>query len=433
MPGEDIGIGATRAGDPRLDPVTWTAAPVVVAGGGIGGLALAIALRRREVPVVVLERAREFTETGSGVVLAPNGMTALAAIDPALAVAVRQAGQALGARGQTGHLSPFTTSSGRLLSQTSFDGAEERWGAPLVSIRRAGLHAVLSAYAADSGAELRTGRAVSGWSESDDGVDVVLADQTSVRGSVLVGADGLRSAVRSQLLGDGPPQYRGISAVRGIGAAPARWPDGFIAYGRGLILFAAAVGAGQVYWVASIRAPEGLWPGKGPGPAHAELLRRLAGWHPDLTSVVATADLDGLVLTDVYDRNPVRRWSRGRVVLVGDAAHPMVYTMGQGANVALEDAATLAVRLDPAAGPVTPDGLTRFAAERADRAAKIVRQSRLFGRIGHVRNPLAVRLRDAMMSRMGGRDQQEANGALMSWRPPTGPSVGPAARARPGA
>ena len=394
---------------------------MVVAGGGIGGLALAIALRRRDVPVVVLERAREFTETGSGVVLAPNGMTALAAIDPAVADAVRRAGQVFGARGQTGHVSPFTSSSGRLLSQTSFDGAEERWGAPLVSIRRARLHAVLSAYATASGVDVCSGQAVTGWSESDAGVDVVLADKTSVPGSVLVGADGLRSAVRRQLLDDGPPRYRGISAVRGIGPAPARWPDGFIAYGRGLILFAAAVGAEQVYWVASIRAREGYWPAKGRRAAHAELMRRLAEWDPDLTGVVAAADLNDLVLTDVYDRNPVRRWSRGRVVLIGDAAHPMVYTMGQGANVALEDAATLAVRLDPAAGPATPEVLERFVAEREGRAAKIVRQSRLFGRIGHVRNPLAVRLRDTMMSRMGGSDQEEANGALMRWRPPSGP------------
>lgn len=396
---------------------------MVIAGGGIGGLALGIALRRRDVPVVVLERARAFTETGSGVVLAPNGMTALAAIDPALAAAVRQAGQVFGGRDQTGHLSPFASSSGRLLSQVSFDGDEERWGAPLVSIRRAGLHAVLSAYATASGVELCTGQAVAGWSESDVGVDVALADTTSVRGSVLVGADGLRSAVRRQLLDDGPPRYRGLSAVRGIGPAPARWPDGFIAYGRGLILFAAAVGAEEVYWVASIRAPEGRWPAKGPGAAHAELMGRLAEWDPDLSGVVAAADLDGLVLTDVYDRNPVRRWSRGRVVLIGDAAHPMVYTMGQGANVALEDAATLAVRLDAPGGPVpVPEVLDRFVAERADRAAKIVRQSRLFGRIGHVRNPLAVRLRDAMMSRMGGGDDQDrANAELMSWRPPTGP------------
>ena len=394
---------------------------MVVAGGGIGGLALGIALRRRDVPVVVLERAGAFTETGSGVVLACNGMTALAAIDPALAGDVRDAGQVFGARGRTGHLSPFTSSSGRLLSQTSFDGAEERWGAPLVSIRRARLHAVLSAHAAATGVEVRTGQAVSGWSESDAGVDVLLADQTTVRGPVLVGADGLRSAVRRQLLDDGPPRYRGVSAVRGIGPAPARWPDGFIAYGRGLILFAAAVGADQVYWVASIRAPEGLWPAKGPGAAHAELMRRLATWDPDLTGPVAAADLDGLVLTDVYDRDPVRRWSRGRVVLIGDAAHPMVYTMGQGANVALEDAATLAVRMDPAARPVTPEVLEKFVAERADRAAGIVRQSRLFGRIGHVRNPAAVRLRDAMMRRMGGGDQEKANGALMRWRPPAGP------------
>src|SRR5829696_1682242 len=172
---------------------------VVVAGGGIGGLSAAIALRRTGSEVVVLERAAEFPEVGSGLVLSPNGMKAVAALGSDVDDDVRAAGKVYGA----GHVSRFLTAGGRRLAQVSFADSERTWGAPIMGILRSRLQDVLLRHAVKSGADLRTGAAVTGYTEGDDTVAASLADGTTVEGDVLVGADGLRSAVRAGLLADG--------------------------------------------------------------------------------------------------------------------------------------------------------------------------------------------------------------------------------------
>ncbi len=395
---------------------------VLVAGGGIGGLAAGIALRRSGLDVTVVERSLE-QPSGSGLVLAPNGMKALAALGDDVAADVRAAGVVSGAVGGTGHRSVFLSRTGQVLSGVSFDGTEEVWGAPIVSLRRADLHGVLLRHARRDGVRLVTGAGVSGY--RDDGrVTLDLPDGGPLSGDVLVGADGLRSAVRAQLLADGPPRFRGYSAVRGLGPVPAAHPDGFIAYGRGLILFASPVGGGRVYWVASVNAAEGEWPAKDAATAHRDLLALLQGWHPDLRGVVAGSDPADQLVTDIFDRDPVDTWSRGRVALLGDAAHPMVYTLGQGANVTLEDAVVLAAHL---AGEATPEeALAAYGRERAPRAAAVVRQSRLLGTIGQVANPLAAWARDRMMTAMGRfGDPAKQNAALFGWAPPVSSGVRP--------
>ncbi len=388
---------------------------IVIAGGGIGGLALGIALRRHGIRATVLERATTRDGSGSGLVLAPNGMKALAALGGGVAADVRAAGSVSGA----GHESRFVTARGRTLSTVSFAGAQARWGAPVVSLRRARLHEVLLGHATRAGVDVRTGVTVTGY--TDHGATVRAG---GVDGDLLVGADGYRSAVRRQLLGDGEPTYRGYTAVRGIGPVPAAFPHGFIAYGRGLILFCAPVDGGQVYWVASITAPAGRWPAKGARAAHRDLLALLAGWHPDLVGVVAGADPDRFVLTDIHDRDPVDTWHRGRVVLLGDAAHPMTYTMGQGANTTLEDAVTLAHHV--ATGSTVGAALSAYTAQRAPRTAKIVRMSRMMGAVGQTSNPVGAWLRDRAMSvmgRFGDPDQQNAD--VFGWQAPAG-VAGPA-------
>jgi 2-polyprenyl-6-methoxyphenol hydroxylase-like FAD-dependent oxidoreductase len=361
----------------------------------------------------VLERSPAPDAGGSGLVLAPNGMTALAALGPAVARDVRAAGSVAG----PGHRSAFLTARGRTLSSVSFAGFAQRWGAPAVSLRRAALHAVLAEHAARAGVVVRTGCTVDGWTDRDAGVTVDGPDGDLLDGDLLVGADGLRSAVRRRLLGDGEPVYRGCTSVRGIGPKAPGHPDGSIVYGRGLILFTAPVDDEHVYWVASIVAPAGRWPAKGPAAAHRDLLDALRGWHPDLVVPVAAADPEQLVLTDIHDRDPVRTWHRGRVVLLGDAAHPMTYTLGQGANQALEDAVVLAHHL--AHEPAVDAALAAYCAARTARTAKVVRTSRAMGRVGHARNPLAAAARDAMM-RLVGRagDPDRQNAELFGWRPP---------------
>ncbi|MFG3442752.1 FAD-dependent monooxygenase [Nonomuraea sp. NPDC047897] len=416
---------------------------VLVAGGGVAGLALAIALRHRGLAAVVLERSAGPDRSGGGLVLAPNAVKALAAIAPGLADRVRAAGHAAGARGAAPHRSAFLDERGRVLGWVSFDGYEDRWGMPAVTILRADLHALLREEAEEAGVELVGGFAADRYRDSGAHVDLVARTGAVRRGDVLVGADGINSAVRAQLLGDGDPPYRGFTAVRGIGPAPAAYPDGFIAYGRGLVLFAAALGGGDLYWVASMTAPRGVAPRRPVAEVLARVIDRTSTWHPDLRKVPASADPAGCVVHDVHDRPPPRTWSRGRVALAGDAAHPMVYTLGQGAGMALEDAAVLATALAGTtltetaltghgqagpgqaghgqAGPVAgvEQALRRYAAERGPRVRGIVRQSRMLGRIAHVRSPLLVAIRRAILiAATRGTDGGGQSADVFGWTPP---------------
>ncbi|MBT2481986.1 FAD-dependent monooxygenase [Streptomyces sp. ISL-94] len=298
----------------------------------------------------------------------------------------------------------------------TFAGLENVWGAPILGILRHRLHGVLLDQADKAGVEVRAGAAVTGYREAVGAITVVMADTSTVDGDLLIGADGLRSAVRAQMLDDGEPVYRGFSAVRSVGQAPPAHPHGFLAYGRGLILFTAAIGDGNVYWVASITAPQNAWPSKDGATAHRDLLHLMKGWDPSLTRVVAEADPQTLVLTDIYDRDPVTTWHRGRAVLLGDAAHPMVYTMGQGANVTLEDGTCLVHHL--ARGTAVNEALSAYTAERAPRTAKITKQSRMMGSIGQTTNPAAAWFRNRMMTLMTPGNPNKQNADVFGWQPP---------------
>jgi 2-polyprenyl-6-methoxyphenol hydroxylase-like FAD-dependent oxidoreductase len=137
-------------------------------------------------------------------------------------------------------------------------------------------------------------------------------------------------------------------------------------------LFAAAVGGGRVYWAAKLDALPGEWPGRTPSEARAELLGQLAGWDPRI--IDAVREPGPLVITDVVDRDPVPRWSFGRVTLVGDAAHPMSPAVGQGASLAVEDAVVLADCLRRHAD--VPAALAAYSEARVPRAAAVVGRSR---------------------------------------------------------
>jgi 2-polyprenyl-6-methoxyphenol hydroxylase-like FAD-dependent oxidoreductase len=287
-----------------------------------------------------------------------------------------------------------------------------------VPILRSRLQAVLLRHAANHDVEIHTGRTATSHTDHGAGVALELADGATMTGDLLVGADGVRSVVRHGLLADGRPRYAGYTAIAGTAPAPTAWPGGFIAYGTGLILFAAPVGDGQVYWVSTLRDTADTWPAKDDRTARHDLLTRMrgAGWHPELVGVIAAASRT--VRTDITDRDPSGTWHRGRTVLIGDAAHPMAPTMGQGANTALEDAVVLAHRLSH--HDSIADALTAFAADRHRRVATIVKQSRMMGTIGHASTPLTAWARNRMMTvmmRFGDPDKQ--NAAVFGWQPPT--------------
>ena len=374
---------------------------VAIAGGGIGGLALAAALRRDGHRVTVVERSPRIDDAGSGLILYPNAMKALDAISPRLGRTVRAAGHVA----RPGESRPLLSPAGETLSTDPVGELGRQYGAPHVSLLRSRLQRALLAEARAAGAELLPGVRVEDHADAGDGVKVVLDDGRTIGAHVLVGCDGINSVVRRRIVGDGPAPYRGFTTVRGRAPAPPGLPHGFVIKGPALDVFSAPIGGGHLYWTAKINAPAGTWPGKDPAAALSDLLERMSGWHDDVRSVVrGTAVADGVVITDIRDRDPVSRWSRGRVTLLGDAAHPMTPALGQGAGMSFEDCVVLAGCLRAEAGVDT--ALTAYAERRSERAGRMVRLSRAKGPAGEP---------------TGMHTQDERLAGVFGWRPPRAP------------
>lgn len=364
----------------------------VVVGGGVGGLTAAIALRRAGLEVRVFERAGELGEVGAGISLWANAVKALDRIG--LGDAVRGLGAEIGGE----------VRSWRGLPLSSFSAEEmRRFGDASFALHRADLQAaLLSALPAGT---VRTGARFVRFEHGAGGVISHFADGREEWGDLLVGADGLFSAVRAQLHGESRPRYAGFTAWRGV-AEPGRElvPEGadLGLWGRGSEFGLANIGRGRFYWYLTKNAPEGE--GDGPAGRKRDVLERLRGWYGPAPEAVGVTEEAKILRTDIYDREPLGEvWGDGRVTLLGDAAHPMTPNLGQGACQAVEDAVVLARCL--AEGPAE-DALRLYEGRRAARTARIQRSSRLAGRwFFQLENPLACRLRDAAFKHLLSRIQ----------------------------
>lgn len=357
---------------------------VAIAGGGIGGLTLAYALRRAGVEVTVFERAPELRPVGAGITVQANAMAALRTLG---------LDEAVTAEGAVAGESAILDEAGRTLQAVPMEELAETLGAPIVCIHRARLHRVL--FDACGTDVVRTGAEVVAYEDTGDGVSIQLADGGSSEADLLVGADGLRSAVRGQLLGEEPLRYAGYTSWRGICRDPAlaslrRTTE---TWGAGKRFGIVPIGHDALYWFATANAPAGqLDPA---GRARQALLERYAGWHEPIAAILEATDEAEILRTDIHDRRPVKRWSRGRVVLLGDAAHPMTPNLGQGGCQAIEDAVVLAHALSERA-PL-PGALRRYERQRISRANRIVSTSFRLGRLAQLENRAGIALRDALL------------------------------------
>lgn len=385
---------------------------VAVAGGGIGGLAAAVALAGRGLRVTVLERSGRLGAVGSGLVLYPNGMRAVDALGHGLGERVRAAGHTVGPSEERVIMDDRGTVLAREPIGTPGGGTD----ACQVSLLRTALQRELAAAAGAAGAQVRLGTEVRGYATEESGVRVALAGGGTLHCDALVAADGIRSAVRRQLHGDGPPLYRGYTSVRGRSPHGALGQRSHVVNGQGIQLFIAPVGGGELYWAAKITAEPGTWPAKGPKEALGALLRRVGDWHEPVARLIREADPEDIAVTDIHDRDPVDRWTDGRVALLGDAAHPMVPALGQGANLAIEDAVVLAEAL--AGYRDVPDALARYQARRAERAAMVVLRSRAQGALDQGDGEDGAAHRDRTMTSSGRKDADL--GDVHAWRPGTG-------------
>ncbi|RKH33331.1 FAD-dependent monooxygenase [Corallococcus sicarius] len=357
---------------------------VLIAGAGIGGLTLACALHRAGLRATVLERADALRQVGAGLIVQMNAALALRRIGLCDAVV---------AEGARAEQSLILVPSGARITTVDVGALQRELDTPMVAMHRARLQAVLHAHAGPPEA-VRLGVAVTGFQDDGARVTASLSDGTTVSGDVLVGADGLRSAVRTGLLGEQPTRYSGYTSWRGVCPAAHLVPPGRFSetWGPGARFGIVPIGHGEVYWYATLNAPMGTE--DAPGQTLAVLRERFAGWHAPIADLLAATPPERVLRTDIHDRPPLARWSRGRVTLLGDAAHPMTPNLGQGGCQAIEDAVVLSECL-AAPGPVE-DALRAYEARRVTRANQMVVRSRQVGRMGQWENPAARFVRDAM-------------------------------------
>lgn len=350
---------------------------VLIAGAGIAGLATAVALRRAGHQVQVLERRRELTEIGAALAIWPNGTRAL---------------EALGVEAACLNVErhSFRTWQGRELMELPMDALVERYGSGMTLVHRADLQSALRA--ALDRESVHLGCEVTGFTEEEGGVQVTMRDGRAAQGDVLIGADGLRSAVRRRLLGDGEPTYLGCTAWRGVvapGVPTMESRHGLSWGGRGAEFLAFPLADGRVYWAGVCNAPEGGRPGL--GGHRQDLIERFGSWQQPIPKLLEATPEEAILRNDVYDRPPSRRWSSGRVTLVGDAAHPMTPEQAQGACQGLEDAVALG---DCLGESDSAKALAEYDRRRLAQANRVVARSRHYTRAMQLENPVLCMLRD---------------------------------------
>ncbi|MGH8794802.1 MAG: FAD-dependent monooxygenase, partial [Stackebrandtia sp.] len=357
-----------------------SAAPVaVVVGGGIAGLASAASLLRAGWQVRVLERAAEFNEVGAGLAVTRNGMAALDSIGAG--ERVRRAGRQIFMAGNQNHRGQWLMR----IPDPRGDGTDSlNWSC---GVHRRDLHAAL--LAAAEGAELLTDAQVTAiWPGEPDGEPATVTcrgagGERRLTSDLVVAADGVNSTVRTALWPGVTPRYSGKTSWRGVLDHPGLADERFVvAWGPHAEFGALRINSDQLYWYGYIAHPaKAIFADELETAAE-----RFADWQPWVREIIAATPPERLLRHDVYHlpAGALAKYTRGRTVLVGDAAHPVLPTMGQGANSALEDGASVGPLIGvPAAGDGgLSEALAEYDRQRVPRCREITRRSELTARIG---------------------------------------------------
>ncbi|MFF4015691.1 FAD-dependent monooxygenase [Streptomyces sp. NPDC001843] len=304
----------------------------VVIGGGIGGLTAAAALHQQGWQVTVLERARSLEPVGAAISLAPNSLRALDLLGIGEEIRDLAAWQGDGG---------LRTPRGRWLSRSNAEAAAARFGGPLVLLHRATLVATLAALLPPGTVRADATATLADPGDSGRPARVTTADD-DLEADLVVAADGVHSRARGLLFPGHPGAvYAGFTTWRVLTPAPGERFASHETWGRGCLWGTHPLKDGQVYAYAAATAPAGE---RAPDDERAELLRRFGHWHHPIPAVLAAARPEGVLRHDVHHlAEPLPAFHRGRTALVGDAAHAMPPTLGQGGNQAVEDAVVLAL------------------------------------------------------------------------------------------
>jgi salicylate hydroxylase len=369
--------------------------PIVIAGGGIGGLAAALGLARKGLACIVLERAVGLGEIGAGIQIGPNAFhcfDALGVGDAARACAV-----------YIDSLRLMDAVNGEPIATIPLgDAFRQRFSNPYAVVHRADLHGVLlAACRTNALIDLRTRHEVSGYLQQGDGLRVDCSGGESIEASALIGADGLHSNVRRQLVNDGPPRVSGHTTYRSV-IPVDKMPEA-------LRWNAATLWAGPKCHI--VHYPLKGW----------KLFNLVVTYHNDVTEAVAGVAVDKQEVQQGFehiagparqvigigenwkrwvlcDRDPILGWTEGRVALLGDAAHPMLQYFAQGACMALEDAVCLAHMFEQHDN-VVEAALDAYTRQRRVRTARVQLDSRLIGDYIYHPHGAAAEVRNHVMSR----------------------------------
>ncbi|GGM34148.1 FAD-dependent monooxygenase [Longimycelium tulufanense] len=351
---------------------------VLVVGTGVGGLTTAIALRRRGIEVELFEAASEPRTSGGGLGIACNATKVLRALGVDLSTA------GVGRVCDEFHL---RTPTGKPLRELPIRSVADEVGTPLVNVRRSDLTTLLRNSLGDT--PIHYGAEVVRYDGVGDSVSITCADGRSYTGDVLVGADGINSAIRAQMVGQ--ERVNDYGYVCWIAAAPFEHPSlpagGAVHYwGNGQRFGLMDIGGGQAYWWGTKNVAR-RWSG-----TKGDILQCFAGWANEVLDVISRTPESDIATVPAQDRTFLESWGDGPVTLVGDAAHPMLTSLSQGGSSSIEDGYALAHHLAAGTEPVA--GLRAYERTRRDHARWLVSASRRLSRLEQLENPIVARLRD---------------------------------------
>lgn len=376
---------------------------VLIAGAGLGGLTAAACLLKRGFRVHIFEQAAKLGEVGAGVQQSANAVKVL------YDLGLRDALDRVGVKPNEYEFRRFDT--GELLHRIPFAQAHERnHGAPYYHLHRADFHQILLDKVRSLDANCITlNTRVTGFSENAGGVTFKLSDGSTAAGDVGLGADGIKSAVRGQIVGETRAEYTGYVAWR-VTVPREKLPRDFMD-------LVGTVWCGPknhcvVYWLRRgellnfVGCPEDpswdeeSWTQRRPWE---ELKSAYAGWHAKIQTLIDAAERDQCYRWSLFDRKPIRNWSTERVTLLGDAAHPTLPFIAQGACMAIEDGAVLARALEGAAS--VPEALDLYQLARVERCARVVTESAEHGTLYHIKD--ASQMKKAFADRNIARERAQ--------------------------
>ena len=368
--------------------------PVLIAGGGIGGLAAALGLAQKGIGSILLEKASALGEIGAGIQLGPNAFHAFDYL-----------GVGEAARGMAVYIDQLRLMDALTAEEITHidlgDAFRKRFGNPYGVVHRGDLHGVFLKACRDHPLiELRVSSEVVGYDQDGSSVTAHLASGERLTGALLIGADGLWSNIRKQVAADGPPRVSGHSTYRSVIPTEEmpedlRWNAATLWAGPKCHIVHYPLSGWKVFNLVVTYHNDAPAPVAGQAVSHDEVMRGFAHVHERAQNIIRHGK--NWKLWVLCDRDPMERWIDGRVVLLGDAAHPTLQYFAQGACMALEDAVCLSHMLS-----AYPDdhaaALERYLSQRFERTARIQLQSRAIGE--HIYHPAGehARLRNAIMS-----------------------------------